>query len=209
MVFNYLYKIVSYKIVYLLDVIYYKNLKRLYPQNDLNEILILKKFPVIKPDYFIFLQFYFIYKFFYNLTYNNIYRYSFFLHSYYINGIIFDKLSDIYKYNSNNNILFFKNISEYVFLYMLFLKIYLLNIGYYKKGFILFSISSFYFLHCINRIYKERLKSIELNKDFYHPFKILIITPNKNKIINIIKKTNYFTYENMLFFINLYIYIFI
>jgi hypothetical protein len=61
---------------------------------------------------------------------------------------------------------------------------------------------------CINELYSARLKSIELKKDFYHPFKILIITPNKKNIENIINKTNLFTQSSFLFFINLFLIIF-
>ena len=55
----------------------------------------------------------------------------------------------------------------------------------------------------INYIYKERMECIDLNKEFYHPFKIIILSPNKKFILNIINKTQFFTYSNFLLFINL------
>jgi hypothetical protein len=200
---------ISNKIVFLLDCIYYNNLKKLYPENDLKDILILKKFPIIKPDYFIFLQYYFIYKFFNNLTYNNLFRYSFFLHFYHINGLVFHGLSNLYKYQSSYNITYLKEISDYLFLYLFFFKILYLNIISYKKGIMIIFFMFFYLFFSINELYKARLKSIEKKEDFNHPFKILIVTPNKKNIENIILKTNLFTYTNFLFFINVFLFLFV
>jgi hypothetical protein len=59
----------------------------------------------------------------------------------------------------------------------------------------------------INNIYTKRLECIDLNKEFYHPFKIIILSPNKNFIKNIINKTKYFTYSNFLIFVNLLFFI--
>jgi hypothetical protein len=55
----------------------------------------------------------------------------------------------------------------------------------------------------INDIYSERLECIKLNKEFYHPLKIIILSPDKKFILNIINKTRFFTYTNFLLFINI------
>lgn len=93
-------------------------------------------------------------------------------------------------------------------MYLFFFKILFFKAIFYKKLFLTLSIHSFYILYTINDIYKERLKCILLKKEFNHPFKILVITPNKKMIEGIIKKTNFFTYSNYLFFINLILWLF-
>lgn len=196
---------ISERIANFLDNIYYKNLKKIY--NDSLENIFCK-FPIIKPDYFIYFQYYFIYTSFYYITYKKVIMYSLSLQSIYISGLIFDNLSKKYNYNPINNILFLKNTSLLFFLYLLFLKILFLRIVLYKKMFILSSFSIFYFLHNLNYIYKERLKYIELKKDFIHPLKIFIISPNKDFIKTVIHKTTYFTHGNYLLFINLLLFIF-
>ena len=82
-----------------------------------------------------------------------------------------------------------------------------LKIKLYKRIIMLSSISIFYFLNGVNYIYTERLKHIEEKKDFIHPLKILIISPNKKFIEKVINKTKYFTYGNCLLFINLLIFV--
>lgn len=201
-----IHNIISEKITNFLDNVYYKNLNKLYNQN-LETIFKCCNFPIIKPDYFIFFQYYFIYTSLYYITYKKKIMYSMSIHLMHICGIIFDNLIKKYNYTSINNILFLKNTSYLLFLYLLFLKILFLRIILYKKIFMLFSFSVFYFLHNLNYIYKERLKFIELKKDFIHPLKILIISPNRPFIENIINKTKYFTYENYLLFINLLLFI--
>jgi hypothetical protein len=196
-----LHNIISNKITSFLNIFYYNNLKKIYNES-IDNIFKLYKFPVIKPEYFVFFQYYFIYKTLYYITCNKIIYFSLSLHLIYICGLIFENLIELYKYCPQNNIYFLKNTGDLLFLYLFFLKICFLRIFTFKKILMLTMFSIFYFLYSINYIYKERLKYIELKKDFIHPLKILIISPNKKFILNVIKKTDFFTYNNFLFFIN-------
>lgn len=209
MMINNIHKFISDKIVYLLDTLYYNNVKKLFKNDELNNILINKNILILKPDYFVFMQYYFIYNFFKNITYNNYIKYSFFLHFYYINGCIYERLTNLYNYTPIHNIKYLKQVSEYLFLYLFYLKIIFLDIQIYKKWILLISFTSFYLTLLINELYKARLRSIEMKTDFRHPFKLLIITPNKVVIEKIILKTNICTYNNFLLFINIFLFIFI
>jgi hypothetical protein len=199
--------IISNKIVFFLDTLYYKNLKKLYNQN-LDIIFQSCKFPIIKPEYFIFFQYYFTYLSLYYLNRKNIILYSLSLQLIHLCALIYDNLILKYSYIPKNNTNFLKNTSYSLFIYLFYLKILLLKIKFYKKILMLSSFSIFYFLHNLNYIYNERLKCIESKEDFKHPLKILIISPNKEFIENIIYKTKFFTYDNFFLFINLFIFIF-
>ena len=156
---------------------------------------------------FIYLQYYFIYTFFYYMTKNNVLIYSISLHLTYICELIFKSILIKNNYIEENNTLFLINSSKSLFLYLFFFKIIFLKKYLYNKIFLLSSISIFHLLMNINNIYKKRLECIESNKEFYHPFKIIILSPNKNFIKNIINKTKYFTYSNFLIFVNLLFFI--
>ena len=184
----------------LLDNIYYNNLQKIYKNtyDTLDKIFIYCKIPVIKPDFFVYMQYYFIYTFFYYITNENLLFYSISLHLTHINGLIYQKLCIKYNYTPIANIDFLRNSNYLLFMYLFFLKFLFLN-----KIFLLISMSLFYIMHNINITYKDRLKSIENKKEFNHPLKILIITSNKKNIENIIYNTRFFTYSNYLFFINI------
>lgn len=150
---------------------------------------------------FIYLQYYFIYSFFYNITYHNIIFSSISLHSIYICELIFKILSNKYNYVQYNT-QFLINTSYYLSVYLFFFKICFLKIYLYYKIFFFVNFMSYYLLMNINDIYSKRLECINLKKEFYHPFKMIILSPNKNFLLNIINKTKYFTYSNFLIFIN-------
>ena len=174
---------------------------------NINDVFRYSKFPVIKPEYFIYIQYYFIYTFFYYISSKNLIMYSISLHLIHISGIIFDDLVIKYNYVPVNNINFLKESSYLLFMYLFFFKILFLKIILLKRLFLLYSFYTFYIVQNINYIYKERLKYIELKKDFIHPLKILIISPNKEFIENMINNTRFFTYTNYLLFINILLYI--
>lgn len=199
-------KHIADKIIIILDNFYYKNLKKLYNES-VDMIFKNNKFHIIKPEYFIYMQFYFIYLFLYYVGYKNLIKYSISLHLIHVSGIIFDNMLVKYNYVPINNIYFLKDSGYLLFIYLMYFKIFFLKIRLYKKIFILSTISTFYFLHGLNYIYSERLKHIETRKDFVHPLKILIISPNKKFIEKVIEKTKYFTYSNCLIFINFIIFI--
>lgn len=96
-----------------------------------------------------------------------------------------------------------------LFIFLFFFKIIFLDIYFYKKVLLLLLFSKFYITICINDLYKARLKSIELKKEFHHPLKILVITPNINTIKNIINKTQYFNLSSYMFFINVCLILFV
>jgi hypothetical protein len=201
-------QIIANKITIFLDNIYYNNLKKLY-NDTLSNILKLSKFPIIKPEFFVYMQYYFIYLFLHYITRKKIFLYSSSLHLTYISGLLFKNLSTKYEYTPINNIYFLKDTSYLLFMYLLFFKIFFLKILFYKKIFMYICLNSFYFLLNINFIYKERLKCIEENKEFRNKLKFLIISPEKNFIEKVIYKTRFFTYSNFLFLINVLIYLFI
>jgi hypothetical protein len=203
-----IHNIISHKITDLLENIYYNNLQKLYNINIL-QIFNISNFTVIKPYYFVYLQYYLIYLFFHYITFKNTIKYTLSLHMYYICDNIYDNLVIKYNYTSIHNIKYLKNISKFLFLYLLFFKILFLKIWIFKQLFLISVLSLFYLLTNINELYKERLQSIELKKDFNHPLKILIITPNINTIKYIINKTNIFTFTNFLFLTNILVYLFI
>jgi len=165
----------------------------------LNNIYYINKYNKI----FVYLQYYFIYTFFYYITKNNIIIYSISLHLIYICELIFKNILIENNYKEENNTLFLINSSKSLFLYLFFFKIIFLKKYLYNKIFLILSIFIFHLLMNINNIYTKRLECIELNKEFYHPFKIIILSPNKDFITNIIHKTKYFTYSNFLIFVNL------
>jgi len=188
------------KIISFLDNIYYKNLQKIY-NDTLDKIFTYCEYPVIKPEFFIYLQYYFIYTFFYYITNKSLIFYSASLHLTHINGLIFKKLCIQNNYIPSKNSEFLKNTNYLLFMYLLFLKILFLN-----KLLLLICTILFYSIHNINIVYKERLKCIETKKEFIHPLKIVIITPNKQIIEKIIYNTRFFTYSNYLFFINIMLY---
>ena len=203
-----LHNLITTKIVNFLECVYYNNLEKLN-NIKITELFHISKYPILKPDYFIYLQYYFIYKFLHYITLKNIFKYSISLHLFHVNGLIYDNLIIKYDYTPINNILYLKNTSYLLFIYLFLFKISFLNIWIYKKIFLISNFLTFYSLMQINTLYKERLNSIELKTEFKHPLKILMITPNKNTIQNIIKYTNIFTYSNFLLLINIYMYIFL
>ncbi len=201
-------EIISKKITYLLDNVYYNNLKKLY-NDTLNNIFNYKKIHIIKPEYYIFSSYYFIYTFFYYISNKNLIYYSLSLHLTHISSLLFDNLVKKYDYNSSKDIYFLKNNSYFLFNYLFFFKILFLKTEFYKKLFITSSIHIFFLLTIINDIYKERLKCIITKKEFNHHLKILVFTPNKKVIEDIIKKTSFFTYSNYLLFLNFILMLFL
>jgi hypothetical protein len=199
--------LISNNLSYFLDNIYFSNLKKLYNE-DLNNIFKYCKYPVFRPEYLIYLKFYFSYLFFHYVTNKKFIFYSFSIHLSYICELIFENLIKKYDYQPNYNIDFLKNTSNVLFIYLFYLKIFFLNLQFYKKGFLLFLYSLFYFIYNIHIIYKERLGCIENKTEFRNKFKILIISPNKKFIENIVNRTKYFTYSNYLYFINFLIFVF-
>ena len=190
----------------LLDSIYYKNLQKIYNES-LNIILKVPKISIIKPEYFIYANYYFLYLYLYYITNKNLIFYSFFLHITLVFELVFENIIEKYEYKPINKIDFLKNSHHLLFIYFTLFKIYFIKISSFKKIFIVSSKLLFYSLHNINIIYKERLKCIEdKNKIFDHYLKILIISPNKKIIGNIAKYTEFFSYSNLLFFINILLY---
>lgn len=193
---------ISNKIISILDYIYYNNLKKLYNEN-LDNLFHYSKYPIIKPDFFVYIQYYFIYN---SLYFKNFLVYTTSLHLIPISNIIFENLLVKYNYNPTFNIYFLKDSAYFLFLYLLSFQILFLKNYYIRKIIISSILTSFFTLMNINYIYKERLKHIELKKDFRHPLKILIISPSKTFIESIINKTKYCTYSNFIFLINICIY---
>ena len=195
-----------------LDNVYYKNLKSIY-NKDLSLILHFPNKAIIKPEYFIYGNYYFIYSFFQNITNKNIIMYSIFLHIQYINELLFDNIIINYNYTPENDIIFLKKTSNMLFHYLFFFKIVFLNISISNKIYIIFLQSLFYLLYQIHNIYKERLLCIEnkiVNKNIdKNILKLLIISPDKEIIQKITYSTRFANYSNYLFFINIVLYLFL
>jgi hypothetical protein len=183
-------QIIANKISHFLDNIYYNNLKKLY-NDTLSNTLKFSKFPVIKPELFVYMQYYFIYLFLHYVTNKKLFLYSTSLHLTYISGLIFKDLSKKYEYVPIYNIYFLKETSYLLFMYLLFFKIFFLKIQFYNKILMYSLLNSFYLLLNINFIYKERLKCIEEQKEFRHNLKFLIISPEKSFIEKVIYKTRF------------------
>jgi hypothetical protein len=201
-------KIISDKIASFFDNIYYNNLKKLYNEN-LGNIFIYNKFPIIKPEYFVYIQYYFIYTFFYYISNKNLFMYSISLHLTHISGLVYDNLILKYDYHPEHNIIYLKDNSYFLFMYLFYFKIIFYKIRFKKKIFILSIISIFYIIININNVYKERLECIKLKKDFKHKLNFLIISPDKIFIEKVIDYTKNFNYNNFLFFINFLIILYI
>jgi hypothetical protein len=197
---------IAYKISIFLDNIYYKYLKKLY-NDSMSNIYNYSKFHIVKPEYFIYLQYYFVYTFLYYITYNKPLLYSISLHLTHICGLVHESLITKYNYAPKNNTIFLKDTNYLLLMYLFFFKILFLNKELYIKLFLLSFVYSFYFVYSVNYIYKKRLTCIENKEELNHYLKILIITPNKEMIKNIIKKTRFFTYSNFLIFINVLLFI--
>ena len=200
--------IISEKIASFFDNIYYNNLKKLYNEN-LGNIFIYNKFPIIKPEYFVYIQYYFIYTFFYYISNKNLFMYSISLHLTHISGLVYDNLIIKYDYKPEHNIIYIKDNSYFLFMYLFFFKIIFYKIKLKKKIFVLSVISIFYIIININNVYKERLECIKLKKDFKHKFNFLIVSPDKIFIEKVIDYTKNFNYNNFLFFINFLIILYI
>lgn len=200
-----LHSYISKKLTNLLDFLYFDKLKKLYNE-PLEQVFKYCSFPVVKPEYFIYGQYYFIYTFIYYLNKNTIF-YSSSLHIIYILDITFQNICSQYNYNPTCNIYFLKDMSYLLMMYLFFLKIYFHPIYFYKKTILLCLYNSFYLLYRVNHVYKKRLVSIENNSEFSDEFKILIISPDTKFIKNIIHITRFFTYSNYLFFINILLFL--
>jgi hypothetical protein len=199
---------IANKIINFLNSIYYENLKRL-DDKPLNEIFSKSKFSIIKPDFFVFHQFYLIYYFLYNISLKNTIKYSLSLHLFHIFGIIYDNLLIKYDYKPLYNLSYLKSSAYLLFIYLFFLKLIFIDMYKIKKIFMITSLFLFYLLININEIYSERIKCIENKEIFNHPLKILVITPKKDLIQKIINKTKIFTFSNFLLFINVSLYLFL
>jgi hypothetical protein len=193
---------ISNKISIFLNNIYYNYLIKIY-KNQMNNILNNKEKFIIKLEYLIYLQYYFIYTFFYYITNKNTLLYSISLHSIYLCDLTYKKLSRKYNYIAENNNIILIDTSYSLFLYLFFFKIIFLKIYFQYKIAFFISSTLFYLLMTINDIYNKRLECITVNKEFYHPLKIIILSPNKKFITNVINKTKLFTYSNFLLFINI------
>ena len=200
----YFHEIISTNILNFIDYIYYNKIIILYNNNLIN-LLNNSSYPILKPEFLLYLQYYFIYTFLY---YKNFLMNFFALHSIYISGLVFEKFCLKFNYVSKNNVNVLKENSYFLFLYLLGIKIIYFKINFFKKFLLSILLFSFFTIMNINYIYKERLKYIKLKKDFRHPLKIFIISPSKLFIENIIIKTQYFTYENFLYLINICFFIF-
>ena len=53
-------KLISIKITNILDYFYYNNLKKIYNE-PLDTLMKLNKIPIFKPEYYIYMQYYFMY----------------------------------------------------------------------------------------------------------------------------------------------------
>ena len=203
-----------------LDNIYYKNLKSVY-KKDLPLIFRYSNIAIIKPEYFIYANYYFIYLFFHYMVPNNFLIYSSLLHINYINDLLYDNMLLNYIYVPENDVVFLKQTEKILFQYLFFFKIYFLDINSSNKFSIIFLQNLFYFLVQIHDIYKQRLLLIEsknkeknkkeeknndMNKNI---LKLFIVSPDKKVIERIAYSIRFATYSNYLFFLNMVIYIFL
>jgi len=196
---------ISNKITNFLNSSYFDNLKKLYNE-PLDKVFKYCNFPIIKPEYFVYSQYYFIYTFIYYLNKNTV-LYSISLHLIFILDSIFQNICIHNNYSPQSNIYFLKDMSYSLMMYLFYLKICFHHINYVKKIILISLCSAFYMGYRVNHVYKKRLISIENNSEFIDEFKILIISPDIKLINRIINITRFFTYGNYLFFINILLFL--
>lgn len=121
-----LHSYISKKLTNLLDFLYFDKLKKLYNE-PLEQVFKYCSFPVVKPEYFIYGQYYFIYTFIYYLNKNTIF-YSSSLHIIYILDITFQNICSQYNYNPTCNIYFLKDMSYLLMMYLFFKNIFSSNL---------------------------------------------------------------------------------
>jgi hypothetical protein len=201
-----LHTFISNKISNFLNTFYYNYLKKIY-NNDLCTLFKMNNLPIFKPEYFIFLQSYTTYLFFHYLINRSFLLYSISLHSIHICTHLSKKLCFQHNYTPTHNIYFIKDVNYLLFTYLLYTDIFFKK-AFYTKFLMIICIGITHLLSNINYIYRKRLKSIEEKTELKHIYKILIITPDKNKIIKIIDMTQKFNYSTFLIITNIILYFF-
>lgn len=163
---------------------------------------------IFKIQYLLYSRFYFIYLFLYFLKKNQFIDYSLVLHIQYIISLVFNNFYSNNDIKSKYNLIFLDKLADFLFVYLLSIKIYFKNdISNTNKFFINTLSLGYFFIYQINDLYKSRLNSIINKKEFKHYLKILFSHPNINDINNIIENTNIFNLSNFYIFINILLFL--
>ena len=156
---------------------------------------------IFKPEYLIYLLFYQIFLLSHNWSQKNIIFTNVYLHLYYITYLLESNIRNKYNYNSPFDTNILKEISNYLFNYIIFYKI---NYSTSSFSIIQLFLPIFSFLINYHEIHKNRLLSLEHKVEPEHSIrKLLIFTPNKKNIQKIVYYTRHFHFSNFPFFISI------
>lgn len=198
---------ISKRIISFLIKNYYYYLFRIHKlelNKDRFNILFHSRKVVLKPSFFIYIQYYIFYLFFYYLSHNHFWRMSFSLHSFHISRLSLRHFINKTKYKTTA---FFK-LSKYIysiFIYLLCIHVIVSNKFLYQKVFFFLITTPFYFLTNVHSIYKKRLYSIQNNIET-EP-NLFIMTSNIDKIKYIYHYTKYFTMSSFIWLLNIIYYL--
>jgi hypothetical protein len=192
----------------ILDTYYYKNLQKIYNTSITEVLNNIYKINIIKPEVYIYTQYYFIFLLNKSITTKSYFLTSIFLHGFYIMDKLSTQIITTYQYNNNRNINYLKKTSYILFYYSIYFKILFSSIYNYQKFTLLTLLSTYYILMNVNYVYKKRIeyiknKNYDNNDENRYFSKILIITSNIDNMNKIIKYTNIFNYSLFLGIINL------
>jgi len=196
----------------ILDTYYYKNLQKIYNTSITEVLNNIYKINVIKPEVYIYTQYYFIFLLNKSITAKSYFLTPIFLHGFYIMDKLSTQIITTYQYNNNRNINYLKKTSYILFYYSLYFKILFSSIYNYQKIVLLTILSTYYILMNVNYVYKKRIEYIKNknydnnNDDTRYLSKLLIITSNIDTMNKIIKYTNIFNYSLFLGIMNLFLF---
>ena len=160
---------------------------------------------LLKPSFFVYLQFYFFSLFFYNLTHSHTIWMILSLHSFHICRLTLKHFLQSIDYPQTP----FLRISRYLYSFLLYLfcmHFTLCRASFYNK--ILFSALSLpiYTLSHIRYVYKKRLDSI--HRDTPIEPDLFVVTSDKEEMMKMYRYTRYFTFSLFLWIFS-FLYIFL
>ncbi len=158
---------------------------------------------ILKPEHLIYFLYYEIYCISHYWTNQNYITLNFFLHFFYITYHLESILCNEYKYKSEFDTGLLKEISYYLYHFLIFHKINQYERDSMEKIFYIGSLSFFSFMINYHETHMDRLKAIEERRESEHTIrKLFIFTPNKNTLKKICHYTRHFTFSNFLFYLS-------
>jgi hypothetical protein len=173
-----------------------------------NQITNFKK-NIFRFDYFIYLKFYVMYLFLYNLKLKNTIAYSFLLNFQYLVGELCMNNYEHYKIKSKDNINFLNDVSIYFFDLLLLNEFYFnKNISQFNKMIIISNILIFQIGIIINKLFTKRINCIKNKIDLKDNMNFLFLLPGFEDIYKAVEKTKSMNYYNFYIYLNLILFLF-